>query len=260
MRVGLDIGSRYAKLALRRGGGFEFKIYDSALFYREFGVATERGFALKLDALGIPEGAIVVATGYGRQRAKLSGAIEISEITAHAEGAKFLTGYRDFTLIDLGGQDTKVVRVEGGKVVDFLTSDRCAASTGRFLENIARVLGISLEELSRYAENPAPINSTCAVFAETEVLEKLSQGIPVERLAAGANYSIVKRFAALVRSFPADAVVATGGVAKNKAVISLLSKELGVEVQVPQHAQFAAAIGCLFVKIPKDKIAMFSEI
>jgi len=248
-RLGLDIGSRFTKLAYARNNRTEFSMFDSATFYREYGTPSPNGFVINLRKLGFGENLEVVATGYGRERAKLSGAVEIPEIQAHALGAMKSTGERTFTLIDFGGQDTKIIRVEQGMVVDFTTSDRCAASTGRFLENMAKVLGMELDELSQYYEDPAEISSTCAVFAETELLEKISMGIPIERLAAGVNYSIVKRFAAMIRRFPADRVVATGGVAKNNAVIRLLSEELGVAVLVPKKPQFMGALGCLVYEV-----------
>ncbi len=245
-RVGIDIGSRFVKIARYDADGeLILERRDSAQFYREFGKATPQGFAIDMEKLGLSPDDEIVATGYGRERAKLAGATEIPEIQAHALGVSVLLNIERFTLVDFGGQDTKVMRVENGMVVDFLTSDRCAASTGRFIENMARVLGLTVEEISNYYENPAEITSTCAVFAETELLEKLSQGYTVESLAAGVNKAIVRRFAALIRRFPRDKVVATGGVAQNRAVIRFLSEALGTEITIPPNPQFAGAIGCL---------------
>ncbi|HDG68264.1 MAG TPA: 2-hydroxyglutaryl-CoA dehydratase [candidate division Zixibacteria bacterium] len=245
-RVGIDIGSRYVKIARHDAAGrLILEKHDSARFYREYGRATPEGFVIDMESLGLGDYDEVVATGYGRERAKLAGATEIPEIQAHAIGVSAMLGIDTFTLVDFGGQDTKVIRVENGLVVDFLTSDRCAASTGRFIENMARVLGLTVDEISQYYENPAPITSTCAVFAETELLEKLSLGYTVESLAAGVNKAIVKRFAALIRRFPTDRVAASGGVAKNTAVIKFLSETLGTRILIPEHPQFAGAIGCL---------------
>ena len=247
--VGIDIGSRYVKIASFDGnGGYELTRYDSAEFYRKYGVSTQSGFAIDMKSLKIPDDAEIVSTGYGRERASLSGAKEIPEIQAHAAGSSYLLNISDFTLIDFGGQDTKVIKVESKSTVDFLTSDRCAASTGRFLENMAKVLGLTLDELAQYYENPIKISSTCAVFAETEILEKISRGIPIEQIAAGVNRSVVERFARLVMRFPSNTIVASGGVASSKAVIKLLSDELGISVIVPQNPQFAGAIGCLVYK------------
>ncbi|MCD6418081.1 2-hydroxyglutaryl-CoA dehydratase [bacterium] len=248
MRLGIDIGSRYTKVAYPDGDGFVLKKFDTMRFYREFGRNVGGDFLIYWDKLGISKKIDIVATGYGRERAKLNGALEIPEIQAHSSGAMYLSGKDTFTLTDIGGQDVKVVRVEDGVVVDFYTSDRCAASTGRFLENMAQVLNISLEELSRYKENPVKINSTCAVFAETELLDKISRGISIERLAAGVNYAAVRKFAAMMRRFPLDEVIITGGVSKNKAVVELLSEVLGIPLNILPNAMFAGAIGCVSYK------------
>ena len=249
MKIGIDIGSRFAKIAnFNKNGELIFSLYDSSDFYRQFGKSTDAGFSIDLQKLGFNSDVEIIATGYGRERVRLSGAKEIPEIQAHALGSVYMLGMKDFTLIDFGGQDTKVIRVESAKAVDFLTSDRCAASTGRFLENMARILKISIDELAQFSENPEPISSTCAVFAETEILEKIAQGIPLQNLAAGINQSVVKRFAMLIKRFPLDKVIASGGVAKSKAVIRLLSDELDVEVIVPNHPQYIGAIGCLMVR------------
>ena len=246
MRIGIDIGSRYTKIAYWNDGGeFSFQKYDSTQFYREFGESKDNKFFISRKKLGFPTEAKIIATGYGRERAKLAGASEISEINAHAMGARFMLGIGTFTLADLGGQDVKVIRVEDDRVIDFHTSDRCAASTGRFLEGMARVLNISENELGKHFENPVELSATCAVFAETEILDLLSRGIPVERLAAGANYAVVKKFIPILKRFPIDIVVVTGGVAMNNAVIQLLRRELNESLNVPDDMQFAGAVGCV---------------
>ena len=243
--VGLDIGSRFTKIAFFEKQKPVFRLFDSAKFYREFGSVTDNGFLLDFKKLNLREESEIVATGYGRERATLAGATEISEIQAHTLGAIYLLRLNNFTLIDFGGQDTKIIRVESSEVVDFRTSDRCAASTGRYLENMARILGMKVEELSNYRDNPVDISSTCAVFAETELLEKMALGIPRERLASGVNMSIVKRFLSLIKGFKNDVIVASGGVANNKAIIELLGIELQTEITVPPNPQFTGAIGCI---------------
>ncbi|RKZ32985.1 2-hydroxyglutaryl-CoA dehydratase [bacterium] len=247
MKVGIDIGSRFVKIA-RKGEDDELQLvkYDSGEFYRKYGSNSESGeFIINMELLGIGKPAEIIATGYGRERAKLAGAKEIPEIQAHIDGVVYLTDLNNFTIIDFGGQDTKIARVENKRLINFITSDRCAASTGRFIENMAQILGLSLEQMARYYENPEPISATCAVFAETEILEKISRGISTERIAAGVNYSVVNRFSSLIERFPLDTLVATGGVALSEAVIKLLENKLETEVIVPPHPQFAGAIGCL---------------
>lgn len=246
MKLGIDIGSRYTKIAYYDvNKKLILRKYDTLRFYREFGKNIDGDFAIYWDKLGIDGFDSVIATGYGRERAKLSGAVEIPEIQAHSLGAIILSGEKTFTMTDIGGQDVKVVRVENGVVIDFYTSDRCAASTGRFLENMAQVLKISLDELSQYWKNPAKINSTCAVFAETELLDKISRGVSTEELAAGVNYASVKKFLVMMRRFPLDTVIITGGVSLNDAVIKLLSNELNKTIKKLPNAIYAGAIGCV---------------
>lgn len=246
MIVGMDIGSRSVKIAVLNAGEIELLSYDTSEFYRHFSKRNEGVLVIDLERLGFSEIDEIVVTGYGRDRVRFLGTIEIPEIQAHSMGVQEMLNISDFVLIDLGGQDTKVVNVKDGKVVDFLTSDRCAASTGRFLENMAHILGISVQDLGNFKQNPAKIDSTCAVFAETELLEKMSIGVPFEEICAGVNFSVVRRFSALVRKFlPAQNVVATGGVSLNKALVEFLGNEIGYEVIVPENSQFAGAIGCI---------------
>jgi predicted CoA-substrate-specific enzyme activase len=246
MRLGIDIGSRCTKIAYYGDNGeLVLKRFDSANFYRKYGKGVGAEFCISWNKIGLPADVIAIATGYGRERARLAGAAEFPEIQAHSAGARHLLHEDTFTLADLGGQDMKVARIENGHVVDFFTSDRCAASTGRFLENMARIIGMTNEELANHWKNPVEISSTCAVFAETELLEKLSQGISPERLAAGVNYAVVKKFVPLIRRFPIDLVIATGGVSQSDAIINLLRDEAQIFVKKPDFPQFAGAIGCL---------------
>ena len=253
---------------------------DTMRFYREYG--RKRGKALEVDfaALGMEiakrpgaaEGSAVaeeagaakgcsepygmaratgllpvdrlVSTGYGRNTLELAGGKVISELQAHVGGAVYQTGLQDFTLVDLGGQDSKIVQVRGGKMIDFATNDKCAASSGRYLENMAVILDLSTEELGQYADAPAELNSTCAVFGESELIGKIAEGVPVAELAAGVNASIVKRILPLLRPFAGEHLVFTGGVARNQAVRTLLASASGKKVIVPAEPQYNGAIGC----------------
>ena len=193
--------------------------------------------------LGVDRFDKIVSTGYGRENVKLAGAVAIPETEAHAVGAAYQTALSDFVLLDLGGQDSKVVLVRGGDVVDFYMNDRCAASTGRFLENSAKVLGLSLEELSGFWEEPEKLTSTCAIFAESEIIGKIASGVAVERLAAGVNHSVVARFLPFLKRFDERRLVVVGGVAKNSAIVHIL-KDMEYEVVIPRYPQFNGAIGC----------------
>lgn len=247
MISGIDIGSRFVKIAtFSDDKELKFALYDTTGFYGLFCKMNNKLFTLDLEKLGFSNDDKIAVTGYGRERAKILGVTEIPEIQAHTLGVQELLNITDFVLIDLGGQDTKIANVKNGKVVDFLASDRCAASTGRFLENMAHILGISIQQLGNFTKNPAKIDSTCAVFAETELLEKITRGVSIEEICAGINLSIVHRFSILVRKFlPAKKIVATGGVSLNNAIIKLLENELECQVVVPPNSQFAGAIGCI---------------
>jgi len=125
-----------------------------------------------------------------------------------------------------------------------MTNDKCAASSGRYLENMASILDVSLVELGQYADAPVELNSTCAVFGESELIGKIVEGFPLAELAAGVNATIVKRILPLLRSFTGEVLVFTGGVAHNHAVGKLLEAGSGKKVIVPEEPQFNGAIGC----------------
>lgn len=245
MYCGIDLGSRNVKVALTTGAGdFNFHSFDTTSFYRRHGKMVDGKLTVDYAGLGLGQPDVVVATGYGRQTINLYDAGMIPELKAHVLGAVQQTGETDFTLLDLGGQDSKVVLVRQGKMVDFLTNDKCAASTGRYLENMASVLDISLTELSRHLLSPVELTSTCAIFGETELIGKIVEGHPVANLAAGVNYTIFKRIRPLLKKLVADKIVFTGGVAHNRALVEIIAQEMAVPVIVPREPQFNGAIGC----------------
>ncbi|MEM3965217.1 MAG: acyl-CoA dehydratase activase [Thermoplasmata archaeon] len=185
-----------------------------------------------------------ISTGYGRFTIKSMKVIP--EIRAHVLGALFQTEFKDFTLLDIGGQDYKVVYVKGGVIQDFLTNDKCAAGTGRFLEKMANVLDVSIDEISRHYEDPIKLNSTCTVFAETELISKMMEVHPKESLMAGVNYSVFERVKPYILRFKSNLIIFTGGVAKNKAIAEIIRREIGREVIVPDEPQANGAIGCAY--------------
>jgi predicted CoA-substrate-specific enzyme activase len=242
---GIDLGSRSVKIAGLLDGKLTIsKVMETVQFYRTYGQRTDEGLMVNYDALGMAGTKNVVATGYGRNTIRIAGAVVIAELKAHVKGAIWQTGLQNFTLLDLGGQDSKVIRVKNGKMVDFQTNDKCAASTGRYLENMASILGLSLEELGQYSENPVELNATCAIFGETELIGRIVEGYGVPELAAGVNYTIFKRIRPMVTAVGGETIVFTGGVARGKAIAELLRKELGVSVIVPDRPQLNGAIGC----------------
>ncbi len=190
--------------------------------------------------------ASLVVTGYGRNLVT-SPHRKVTEITCHAAGVFRSVGHGG-TLIDIGGQDTKVIVIDGsGKVLDFAMNDKCAAGTGRFLEVCARRLGMSLDDLAAAAlsaDGEVSISTTCTVFAESEIVSLIARGEPVPRIVRGIFRAMLKRVVGLARGIGMPPpVMLSGGVAKSAAVEALLSEELSEKVRVPSQPQLMGAYG-----------------
>jgi predicted CoA-substrate-specific enzyme activase len=246
LTAGIDIGSITAKAAILRDGAF---LGTKVIFtgYNAEG-AGRRVFEELLEELGLAPAEVgrIVATGYGRKSVAIADKV-VTEIMCHAAGARFLDPSVR-SLIDIGGQDSKAVVMDGnGKVVNFTMNDKCAAGTGRFLEVMARALEADLDEfgeLSLKAERPAKISSLCTVFAESEVISLISKGETRENIIAGIHEAIASRVAAMANRIGLAApVMMTGGVARNIGVVRALEKAIGMSVVVSPHAQVAGAIG-----------------
>lgn len=245
MFCGMDLGSRAVKLVLLDGDEIrEERVIETAQFYKNCGVHTAAGFQVDFGALLTAVPTALAVTGYGRNSLDIVGAEVISELKAHTLGAMWQTGLNHFTLLDLGGQDSKVIRVRNGRMDDFLLNDKCAASTGRYLENMATVLDISLDELSRHFTDPVELSATCAIFGESELIGKIVEGVPLAKLAAGVNYSIFRRIKPMLLALTSETIVFTGGVALGPAVAHWVQSEIGSRVVVPAHPQINGAIGC----------------
>jgi predicted CoA-substrate-specific enzyme activase len=251
--LGIDIGSRAVKVVLVNGKG--------RVLARDLAPAGLDGAAVAAGlvdracrAAGVSRAAVgrVVATGYGRVR--FAGAdAELSEITCHARGARALVpGAR--TVIDVGGQDSKVIGLHrGGRVADFAMNDRCAAGTGRFLEVMAGALGLAVEELGAMharAESPVAVSSTCTVFAESEVISHLAHGAPPADIVAGLHAAIASRVLGLAGRVGLEpVVVCTGGVAHNAGFVAALGAAAGMPIVVATGAQFAGALGAALLAL-----------
>lgn len=187
----------------------------------------------------------IYATGYGRKSIKFAHKT-VSEITAHTTGVHHLYPVVN-GIIDIGGQDSKIISVSDGRVTDFLMNDKCAAGTGKFLEYTAKALEVPIEELGDLAlasKEPASITSMCTVFAESEVISLRARGFKKEDIAAGLVESIARRVAVMVRQVGLTQNVAfVGGVAKNAGIKMFLEKELGISLYVPPEPQITGAIG-----------------
>jgi len=242
--LGLDAGSTTTKIVGVDEGG--------ALVWHRLDRTDPKGDkqlrAMLADGRAEAGGPVpVTATGYGRKL--VTGADRtVTEITCHARGVHRAVG-RGGTLVDIGGQDSKVIRIgPEGAVLDFAMNDRCAAGTGRFFENVAWRLRLDLAELDEHALSTTaetPISSTCTVFAETEIISLLARGTDLSPILRGVHRSLVRRIAAMARAAGAEGeLFLSGGVARNRAVQQMLAEELGAEhVTVPDHPQLMGAYG-----------------
>jgi len=192
----------------------------------------------------------IVSTGYGREKISFADS-NITEITCHGRGAYWLAPTVR-TVIDIGGQDCKVILLDDkGDVRDFRMNDKCAAGTGRFLEVMARALGLELEELgsvSLSSKSSAIITSQCSVFAESEVVTLIAEGAELPDIIAGIHKSIAGRLISMVKGInPKKDFILTGGVAKNAGVVKFLEDELGKIEKIPVDPQIAGAIGAALI-------------
>ncbi len=211
-------------------------------------IAAENAFrqALENGSIGDEEVEYVIGTGYGRYRVTF-GNTQVTEISCHGRGAVHMfPGTR--TVVDMGGQDTKAIRVAPtGEIIDFCMNDKCAAGTGRFLGAASTALEIPLGELGPTAlrgEKPVRISTTCTVFAESEVLSWLGKGKKIEDILLGVHQSIAARSIGLLRRVGIeDEVTFTGGVTRNSAMVYTLNEGLGLKVNVSDESHFMGALG-----------------
>ncbi len=239
--LGVDAGSTTCKaVAVDAGGRIVARRVEPA------SPRIDQQAARLVDELKAEAGADlpVGATGYGRKRVAAGRAV--TEITCHARGAFALLG-RPGLLVDVGGQDTKVIRLgPGGEVLDFAMNDKCAAGTGRFLEVVLGRLQVPLGDVARQVERAGravPVSSTCTVFAESEVISLVAAGEPLEGIVKGLHVSLASRVAALARPEAGAEVFMSGGVALNGAMVAALSEALGRRVEVVPEPQLVGALG-----------------
>ena len=245
--AGIDAGSRSIKAVVfdtDRAQVLSSAIADQGVEQRRLAAEVfER--ALQQAQLERAQVTRVVATGYGRHAVQFADAV-ITEITCHAHGVFHLAPAAR-TIIEIGGQDSKVISLDqAGRVRDFAMNDRCAAGTGRFLEMVAMRLGVDWEEfaaLSKQCTQPASISNMCAVFAETEIIGLLAQGTPVADVVAGVQTAMATRIATLAGRCVAPPVFVTGGVAQETGLVRALGTALAMPVSVAPQPQFTGALG-----------------
>jgi len=246
MRVlGIDLGSREVKIVLMEDNTIIHSMKVSTMsFYRNY-CSYDGKIIVDLKKLNIHQIDKAVSTGYGKNNTDLLMFTPINEIKAHVYGGFYQTDLNDFILLDIGGQDVKVVKVEKGITTDLELNEKCAASCGRYLENMANILEISIEDMSKHYQNPVELNSTCAVFSESELIGKIAEGISIERLCSSVNYSLYKRLLPLLSKFKGKKLILTGGVASSVAIKKYLKEDYEEIVSI-EEPQYNGAIGCCY--------------
>src|SRR5512146_1835298 len=245
--AGVDVGSTQTKAIILNE---QRAIVSRALIDTGANVvlAAENAYVAALRDGNIREEEVeyVVGTGYGRYKVTF-GDTQITEISCHGRGAVHMFP-QTRTVVDMGGQDTKAIRVSAtGEIVDFCMNDKCAAGTGRFLGAASAALDIPLSELGEVAmraERAVKISTTCTVFAESEVLSWLGKGKKIEDILLGVHESIAARSIGLLRRVGIEEqVTVTGGVTRNQAMVETLNKRLGLRVNVSEESHYIGALG-----------------
>jgi predicted CoA-substrate-specific enzyme activase len=246
--AGCDVGSTTGKAVILKDG----EIVSSSIVWCKPRPEETARIAIneameRFDISSLEELDCIVGTGYGRLKISFAHT-NISEISCHGMGA-FWNCNSVRTIIDIGGQDLKVIGIgDTGKVVEFAMNDKCAAGTGKFLENMARVLGLDLETLSTISlegTRAAAISSQCSVFAESEVITLLNEGEDIANIALGLHNSIASRLLTLIKRVGArEDITIAGGCAKNTGLIDALGKKLDTElVRLSEDPQIMGALG-----------------
>jgi len=251
--AGIDLGSTYTKAAILARDRVAGTFVTPTIVDLDSAAATALDGALESATMSREDLDLTVSTGYGRRGIAIA-EHQVDEIYAKAQAAKWLGSPWGpvRTIIDIGGQDSKVIRLdESGDMDTFLMNTKCAAGTGRFLEAMARILGVPLEhlgELAMRSDHPVELSNTCIVMAESEVISLIAQRRAVEDIAAGVHRSVAERVGNMVKQMGVvEVVFFDGGPARNVGVKAALEGFLGVELYVPKNPQVSAAIGAALV-------------
>lgn len=257
--LGIDIGSSSSKTVILEDGKIIIAHVVVPLGTGTVGPEKALAEIFRQSAIIKDQIAYTIATGYGRLICPEADA-QISELSCHAKGIHLLLPQVD-TVVDIGGQDAKALTISPqGKLTAFQMNDKCAAGTGRFLDVMSRVLNIPIEQLgplSATSEHPSAISNTCTVFAESEVISKLSAQVPLADIVAGIHNSVAKRIAGMALRLGRPGCIAmSGGVALNTGVVKAMEQEMGCPILVHPLCQLAGAIGAAvlaYEKITKAK-------
>jgi predicted CoA-substrate-specific enzyme activase len=256
MYIGIDAGASATKAVIvnEKGEIVSFAMAPSRI---DFKVSSETALrkSLRICNLDLKDMTYTVSTGYGRELVNAKSTS--SEIVCISRGVfRLFPSVR--TIIDVGGQDSKAIRIaENGRVSDFVMNDKCAAGTGRFLEAMSRILGKPIDELGKLhfkSSTPVKISSTCTVFAESEVISQISQGARIEDVIAGLHEAIAERICNMSSRIGLEEDVAfTGGVAKNKGFVDSLSKKIKLTPILPEEPQMICAYGAALAAIKRHQ-------
>lgn len=257
--AGIDIGSSTTKAVILNQDG-KLLGYDIMLTGGNNRETAEMVFKRALSRANIGKEDIrrIISTGYGRENIPFADRY-VTEITCHARGIHLLFPGTN-TIIDIGGQDTKGIKIDSeGSVMDFVMNDKCAAGTGRFLDVMARALDVRLEDLGQLSQKATAtikISSMCTVFAESEVVSLVAKGTPVPDIITGVHDAIAERSAILIRKLNlVEPAAMSGGVANNKGMVKALEEKLKTTIKVPEHPQIVGALGAAIIA-QNDKKAM----
>ena len=254
--AGCDVGSLTSKAVVMQNG----KIVGSHILKskprpRDSADAAMAG-ALASAGIGPDEIEYCIGTGYGRDKILFVKEVR-SEISCHGKGAHWLMPSAQ-TVIDIGGQDCKAMKIDGdGIVTRFLANDKCASGTGRFLEVMAKVLDVDIDAMGRFstkARSPVTMAANCTVWAQADVIKYINSGVALADIGAGINTAMAQRVAILVNAVkPEGDILMTGGVAKNVGVVSTLEKLIGRKIKKARKAdpQIAGAIGAALLSMEK---------
>ncbi|MDR2338661.1 MAG: acyl-CoA dehydratase activase [Deltaproteobacteria bacterium] len=245
-KVGLDLGSTAIKCVIADNDGISWSgLVPTA---PEQSSLADGLMSKGRSELGVPEGEIlpICSTGYGKSLYKKADK-RMDELSANALGLFKISGGTARQAINIGGQDLKTLKLsETGEVTDFRMNDKCAAGTGRFFELAARLLDVPLskfQELSKLPGEEVELNSTCVVFAESEIVSLLARGVPPQSVIRALHASVARRAAGLLGRVTADTVWLDGGPAQNAGLVEAMEDELMTEIKVVPKPQFTVAYG-----------------
>ncbi|HYA94401.1 MAG TPA: acyl-CoA dehydratase activase [Thermodesulfobacteriota bacterium] len=243
--AGIDVGSTMTKAVILNKGVVASVIGPTGPEQRRLANKVMEE-AVRQASLSFQAITYIVSTGYGRINVPFADR-QFTEISCHAKGIVHLFP-KAKTIIDIGGQDIKAIKMDAaGKTTDFVMNDKCAAGSGRFIEVIADTLGVPLDgvgDLSLQSKNRVKISNICTIWAQQEVAASLAQGLPISDLLAGVHHSLADRISRMVnRIMVEEAVIVTGGGAKNRGLLKALSEQLGHEILVPEEPLITGALG-----------------